>query len=600
VDKFSNKPLGLITILDAGKGNHFLALRSIQPLSWQGRRVLCSISRNTPNPHSLNALALAARQARANPPPQGNPAQNAAITRFAITGTRCGVWDYTNQRLTFCQHWGDSKQGSVSVGRSGLVILLGGSDSPQSRIDIEYYNCQNIVISSSYHDPAISFTLRCPPKFYEMIGEDVLSAALMSLTLGGRGTRRPTVHKNRRSSINEQHAKVAGTCFVYRIALSQYTMLSNVRALLDKSAKSTARIALVTPVILPSERIDRSFLRLAHDLTDSARYGSLPFGVLYQIDRLARNGVLYPEQVRQLLPKIHEIFKIYGTDAVCSALKRFYLQIPFAGPETSHEDLHIDQLKASLHELATGYERYKHNPENPYELVKRHQHINLIHKIVVTPAATYLEGPEPEPTNRVLRRYANDVDSFVRVVFQDEDRGSVRYDSRADQTAIFHEQFKGVLDSSPPILIAGKAFSFLGFSHSSLRAQSCWFMAPIVFEGTLRLPEYILKSLGDFEQIRVPAKCAARIGQNFTDTNATVDLLPESLSYMPAVTRNGYDFSDGCGTISEDLLKRVWRVYGTRRALKPTALQIRFQGCKGMVSLDSRLRGEQLRLRTNM
>lgn len=66
------------------------------------------------------------------------------------------------------------------------------------------------------------------------------------------------------------------------------------------------------------------------------------------------------------------------------------------------------------------------------------------------------------------------------------------------------------------------------------------------------------------------------------------------------VTRNGYDFSDGVGTISEDLLRRVWRVYGTRRALKPTALQIRFQGYKGMVALDSRLTGERIMLRSNM
>jgi hypothetical protein len=41
-------------------------------------------------------------------------------------------------------------------------------------------------------------------------------------------------------------------------------------------------------------------------------------------------------------------------------------------------------------------------------------------------------------------------------------------------------------------------------------------------------------------------------------------------------------------------------VYGTKRLLKPTALQIRFQGAKGMVSLDTRLPGEQMLLRSNM
>jgi len=87
---------------------------------------------------------------------------------------------------------------------------------------------------------------------------------------------------------------------------------------------------------------------------------------------------------------------------------------------------------------------------------------------VVTPAGTYLEGPEPEPTNRVLRKYANQTDHFARVVFQDEDGGSVRYDPRASQDLIYHERFKRMLDGV--ILIAGLGFSFLGFSHSSLRS----------------------------------------------------------------------------------------------------------------------------------
>lgn len=66
------------------------------------------------------------------------------------------------------------------------------------------------------------------------------------------------------------------------------------------------------------------------------------------------------------------------------------------------------------------------------------------------------------------------------------------------------------------------------------------------------------------------------------------------------VVRDGYDFSDGVGTISEKLLRRVWKVYGKQRLLKPSALQIRFQGYKGMVSLDCRLPGEVLMLRDNM
>lgn len=172
------------------------------------------------------------------------------------------------------------------------------------------------------------------------------------------------------------------------------------------------------------------------------------------------------------------------------------------------------------------------------------------------------------------------MDNFTRVVFQDEDGNSVRYDPRASHDLIFHQRFKGVLDTGA--LVAGRMFGFLGFSHSSLRSQSCWFMSRIFAEGTLKFPSHILKELGDFTNIRIPAKCAARIGQNFTDTNATIDLQETDVGELAMVQRGGYDFSDGVGTISRELLRRVWTVYGQRRLLKPTAIQVRYKGFKGM------------------
>ena len=83
-------------------------------------------------------------------------------------------------------------------------------------------------------------------------------------------------------------------------------------------------------------------------------------------------------------------------------------------------------------------------------------------------------------------------------------------------------------------------------------------------------------------------------------SNATIDLQVGNVATTAPIERNGYDFSDGVGTISEALLRRVWKTYGKQRLIKPTALQIRFQGYKGMVSLDRRLPGETLMLRDNM
>lgn len=355
-------------------------------------------------------------------------------------------------------------------------------------------------------------------------------------------------------------------------------------------------LTLATDTVLPEMQMRLSFVMLANELADTYRSGSLPFQTRYQIERLARNAVLSPLRVMQLLPKIKSLHETYGAEPTSHAIARLSRQLPFAGPDVEASEFSLARLEKTLEDSAGSYDRFA--TDNPYTIARRHAHIKMIHKVIVTPTGLYLEGPEPEPTNRVLRRYGDKTDNFIRVVFQDEDGASVRYDPRAIQESVYNGRFKQVLDSS--IIIAGSGFGFLGFSHSSLRSQSCWFMAPMVLDGRLTYAPQVLKLLGNFEVIRTPAKCAARIGQNFTDTNSTVTIDPSKVGELPIVERNGRDFSDGVGTISHNLLKRIHRVYGIRRLLKPTLLQIRFQGAKGMVSLDSRLSGERLMLRSNM
>ena len=529
-EKMGGKDLAVLTVLSKEDCQRFLTLYGVPAFShasvqatrrlvWKNKTIKCTPSNREPDSFSVQAIAYElsqrAAQASAVTAPHANGAQNAKITRFAIHGLRCGTWDYSGTQLVFTQHFSDGRQGSVSLGFNGAVILLGGSDTTQCRIDLSYHDCGNIV-SGTYDNPTITFTLKIPPKFYEISGEDALAAAILNMTLGSRPRNSTETKKTRVTSINDKHAKIAGVCFVYRITLSDYNQLGAVRTLLNRNPKMPPTISTGTPTVLPPESLDQSSVRLSHELTDSSRYGKLPFNMLYQLDRLARNGVLSPRKVQELLPKISKILEQHGQDAALSAIRRFYRKVPFAGPETESSELSKYALEQMLDEFADEYDQYQYNPENPYQIVKRHTHINLIHKIVVTPAGMFLEGPEPEPTNRVLRKYEDRIDHFMRVVFQDEDGGAVRYDPRASQDVIFHERFKEILDTH--ILIAGRAFSFLGFSHSSLRAQSCWFMAPIFRDGSLRLPEHILRELGDFSTIRIPAKCAARIGQNFTDT----------------------------------------------------------------------------------
>jgi hypothetical protein len=92
---------------------------------------------------------------------------------------------------------------------------------------------------------------------------------------------------------------------------------------------------------------------------------------------------------------------------------------------------------------------------------------------------------------------------------------------------------------------------------------------------TLLLDRMIISKLGDFSQIRCPAKCAARIGQAFSETPVAITLATGVIEIMPDVERNGRVF---CGTISESIMRKLWGALPEGRKGDPTCFQIRFQG----------------------
>lgn len=152
---------------------------------------------------------------------------------------------------------------------------------------------------------------------------------------------------------------------------------------------------------------------------------------------------------------------------------------------------------------------------------------------------------------------------------------------------------------------------------------------------------------------QVPAKHAARLGQCFSTTVATVSVV-EGADWVRGcadVERNGYCFSDGVGTMSPAMAQRVWSAFCEARKVideppsfpdafyddandasdaaadttattagtgeqrpgrgtgagaaagvpgVPSAFQIRLGGCKGVLSLDVRLGGSVLRTRKSM
>ncbi|KAI6035723.1 RNA dependent RNA polymerase-domain-containing protein, partial [Pisolithus marmoratus] len=228
------------------------------------------------------------------------------------------------------------------------------------------------------------------------------------------------------------------------------------------------------------------------------------------------------------------------------------------------------------------------------------------HHVTFTPSRILLEGPNITQSNRVIRDFEGYEESFIRVSFRDEDCLHYRWTRDLDSESYLQERVGKVLKGG--FYLAGRPFDFLAYSSSALRNHTVWFVSPF------RHPEKgwvsaksIRANLGDFKGVICsPSKYGARMAQAFTATDPSVRLHESQWSEIPDIEERGVVFTDGIGTISQELANWIWQTlcenYSNHgeNAIQPTAYQIRFLGYKGMVSVDPYLEGIHMCLRPSM
>lgn len=224
-----------------------------------------------------------------------------------------------------------------------------------------------------------------------------------------------------------------------------------------------------------------------------------------------------------------------------------------------------------------------------------------MHRVNITPTKMTLHGPDPEAKNRILRRFADHSDYFIRVQFCEEDGADVQFSTNVSNSHIY-QRFKKVFRDG--INIGGRGYGFLGFSHSSLRSHSAWFMATFSHEGGLASYFTVISKLGSFENIYSPARCAARIGQAFSETPVAISLVEHGVKNVKVIPDIKSDdgnrvFSDGVGTISQSLALAI-QSDTQRHEDTATCFQIRWAGAKGMLAVDPRLEGNAMCVRESM
>lgn len=379
-----------------------------------------------------------------------------------------------------------------------------------------------------------------------------------------------------------------GRCNYYRISIPPRHGAKLTKALEYLRCQRVPQIPLNRPPKIQNEPDFGVPMSDAFFYIDSQK--DISFDIMFLINAIVHRGIF---NQYSLSNKFFELLKNQPKDVNVAALK------------------HICTYKHPLFDAAKRLEAVQkwllRNPKF-YQISKQLDDVMEVRRLVVTPTKAYCISPEVELSNRVLRRFRDVSDRFLRVTFMDEGQQTlnnyalnyyvapivkeITSNSFPQKTRIY-KRVKTILEDG--FYFCGRKYSFLAFSSNQLRDRSAWFFA----EDKDITCDVIRNWMGRFNQKNV-AKCAARMGQCFSSTYASVEVPANEVnSMLPDVERNNYVFSDGIGIITTDLAVEVAEKLKLDKA--PSAYQIRYAGFKGVVACwPAKGDGIKLSLRPSM
>ncbi|KAJ3556934.1 hypothetical protein NM688_g1751 [Phlebia brevispora] len=336
----------------------------------------------------------------------------------------------------------------------------------------------------------------------------------------------------------------------------------------------------------------------------------LSFPVAFQVEAITLQRLVDLREMLRLRRRITHILQERGEAYTIAFLRHFAGQAKVSFWSEEGGDIStrtIDQLFVDcLREYSPRVEKRK----------RRHPDLeafDCLH-VTVTPTAIFLQGPYPERSNRVIRAYPGNHTSFLRVSFVDETDLHYRFDREIDGRSFIARRVGTILTEG--LDIAERHFDFLAYSQSALKEHAVWFVKEFIGGDGQRVnARTIIEDLGTFRNLpqdptlmRCPARYGARVSQAFTATDSSVAMEAEEVLITDDIkdVTGKWTFTDGVGTISEELALEIWKVLRKRRRgagkakSYPRAFQIRLMGSKGMLSVDHRLVGRVITLRPSM
>jgi hypothetical protein len=473
-EKPKKKRFGTVTFLNTKDGGRFLAVhgqqeeprvsflhrpRLVSNLQLMGVAVYCKESKHPPRSRALGTLEYDAEQ-RAN----GIRERPGEPVVFDMKNFSCGRCDFVGDQLTYSPEVWWTVKGSIQFKKRTMIVDM----EDRRRIRVPRTAIVGLVYSA---DGTLTATLSNVPFFFELTptSPDILAAQVSISRVQGPFD---GPSRWRRCSLGEGHAQVMGQCLVYQFKVVPGDFMKKIARLREGELTMFPYTLPIARLPLAPKGLTLELQKLQIELAECTKCNHLPFGVLFQLQALAQNAYLHPAMVLHLCRLLQPLFaldKAAGVESISvDSMRKLFNMINWPFPNDDPSDYDAESLVAILKQ---NHREIQESIEYREGLFNNTPSMARIYRINVTPTRITLHGPEMEPQNRILRKFPNHHEYFIRVQFCDENGEDLMLSSRVSYSDIF-TRYKEVMKTG--IQIAGRTYKFLGFSHSSLRSHSVW------------------------------------------------------------------------------------------------------------------------------
>jgi hypothetical protein len=236
-------------------------------------------------------------------------------------------------------------------------------------------------------------------------------------------------------------------------------------------------------------------LNYSREYFDSLICRVLPFRTCFKLESLISYGKLTLHEIEEynLGERLAEL--IYGEGQEVIA---WYALNQIATKHHDPFDKRYQERPISIFQVALRNFRGQFNtwhPSNPNLHLKNNYRCAWVNHATITPTKIYFDGPNYEPSNRILRLYEDKIDHFLRVTFKEENFDRFFIHDKKENLDILNLRISAILNSG--FCSAGRHYEFLAFSSSQLKETSCWFVAS---DGEFNA-DFIRSNMGDFRLV---------------------------------------------------------------------------------------------------